>query len=191
MVMAPMLGRFIATYPAITLDVSVKDGSIDLTSVNSTLAFAATRASSRTSIAVRVSPRLALSPSHPRSTSRSVERLKFRGTCSSTIAFGSDWRTKQLLNGSLKGGRKLAVPVDGSLIVDNVFMSCGLLAGVGLGYLVEPYVDAYIRERRLVPVLEDWSPRFSGWHIYYPGRRQMQTPLKVFIEFIRCMNSLS
>ncbi len=30
MVIAPILGRFVATYPAITLDVSVRDGSIDL-----------------------------------------------------------------------------------------------------------------------------------------------------------------
>ncbi|MGA8614013.1 MAG: LysR substrate-binding domain-containing protein [Xanthobacteraceae bacterium] len=193
MVMAPMLGRFIATYPAITLDVSVKDGSIDLIKGRFDAGIRRDTRIEQDMIAVRVSRAARIvtvaSPVYlaKRGTPKIPRDLLQHNCIRFRLADGTiaKWEFE-------KGGRKLAVPVDGSLIVDNVdLMSCGLLAGVGLGYLVEPYVDAYIRERRLVPVLEDWSPRFSGWHIYYPGRRQMQTPLKVFIEFIRCMNSLS
>ena len=28
----------------------------------------------------------------------------------------------------------------------------------------------------LVAVLQDWSPPFSGYHLYYPSRRQPPTP---------------
>ncbi len=67
----------------------------------------------------------------------------------------------------------------------------GALEGVGIGYLLEAYVEFFIREGHLTPLLEDWSPRFSGWHIYYPSRRQMRAPLKVFTEFVRRCNPLS
>lgn len=190
MVIAPILGRFVATYPAITLDISVKDGSIDLVKGRFDAGIRRDKRIEQDMIAVRISrsaPIVSIAspaylakhpaPKAPRDL-RQHNCIRFR-LADGTIA---KWEFE-------KGSRKLAVAVDGSLIVDNLdLMLRGALEGVGIGYLLEPYVNTFIREGRLVPVLEDWSPRFSGWHIYYPSRRQMRTPLKVFIGFVRSMN---
>jgi DNA-binding transcriptional LysR family regulator len=193
MVIAPMLGRFVATYPAITLDISVQDGSIDLIKGRFDAGIRRDKRIEQDMIAVRVSRAAHIvtvaSPAYleKRATPKIPRDLLQHNCIRFRLADGTiaKWEFE-------KGGRKLAIPVDGSLIVDNVdLMLRGALAGVGIGYLVEPYVNSFIREGLLVPVLEDWSPRFSGWHIYYPSRRQMQTQLKVFIEFVRSMTPLS
>jgi hypothetical protein len=36
----------------------------------------------------------------------------------------------------------------------------------------EGHVEPYVSEGRLVRVLADWCPPFSGYHLYYPSRRQ-------------------
>jgi DNA-binding transcriptional LysR family regulator len=193
MVIAPILGRFAATYPAITLDISVKDGSIDLIKGRFDAGIRRDKRIEQDMIAVRVSRAARIvsiaSPAYlaKRQAPNAPKDLRRHNCIRFRLADGTvaKWEFE-------KGSRKLAVAVDGSLIVDNVdLMLRGALEDVGIGYLVEPYVSSFIEEGRLVPVLEDWSPRFSGWHIYYPSRRQMHAPLKVFIEFVRNMNSLS
>jgi DNA-binding transcriptional LysR family regulator len=37
----------------------------------------------------------------------------------------------------------------------------------------------------LVPVLNEWSLPFAGYHLFYPSRRQMPPKLKAFIDFLR------
>jgi DNA-binding transcriptional LysR family regulator len=34
-------------------------------------------------------------------------------------------------------------------------------------------------------VLRDWSPRFPGFYLYHPGRRQMPPALRAFIDVLR------
>jgi DNA-binding transcriptional LysR family regulator len=34
-------------------------------------------------------------------------------------------------------------------------------------------------------VLEDWSPAFEGYFLYYPGRRQVPAALRALIDMIR------
>jgi DNA-binding transcriptional LysR family regulator len=52
------------------------------------------------------------------------------------------------------------------------------LAGFGPTYLPEDMVKPYLASRQLVRVLADWCPAFSGYHLYYPSRRQ-HTPVCV------------
>jgi DNA-binding transcriptional LysR family regulator len=192
MVIAPILGRFVATYPAITLDISVKDGSVDLIKGRFDAGIRRDKRIEQDMIAIRISRAARIvtiaSPTYlakhaPPKAPRDLREhncIRFR-LADGTIA---KWEFE-------KGSRKLALAVTGSLIVDNVdLMLRGALEGAGIGYLLEPYVNSFIREGSLIPVLEDWSPNFSGWHIYYPGRRQMHTPLKVFIGFVRSISPL-
>jgi DNA-binding transcriptional LysR family regulator len=46
------------------------------------------------------------------------------------------------------------------------------LAGLGLGYLPEDLVTEHLAAGRLVRVLADWSAPMTGYHLYYPSRRQ-------------------
>jgi DNA-binding transcriptional LysR family regulator len=34
-------------------------------------------------------------------------------------------------------------------------------------------------------VLEDWGPSFSGYHLYYPSRRQVTPAFALLIEALR------
>ena len=78
-----------------------------------------------------------------------------------------------LFLGVRRGGREVNVRVDGQL----VFGTSGLIlaaarAGLGLAYPTEEQVSADLKTDRLARVLADWCPPFSGYHFYYPTRRQ-------------------
>jgi DNA-binding transcriptional LysR family regulator len=48
-------------------------------------------------------------------------------------------------------------------------------AGFELPSVPENYAAVELQKGRLIRMLEDWCPRFSGFHLYYPSRRQ-QSP---------------
>lgn len=60
-----------------------------------------------------------------------------------------------------------------------------LLEGIGIGFFMEQDVGADIETGRLVRVLEDWTPRFAGLCLYYPGRRNSSAAMKAFIGLAR------
>ena len=85
-----------------------------------------------------------------------------------------------------KDGRPLNVRVDGPLIVNDMnLMVQGALSGLGLSIVMEDQVRAEVADGRLIRVLEDWSPPFPGYHLYYPSRRQPTPAFTVLIEALR------
>ncbi len=70
-------------------------------------------------------------------------------------------------------GKQLNVRVDGQLIFNTAPPQVdAALAGLGIALLPDDELGSHIKEGRLVRVLEDWCPPFSGYHLYYPSRRQ-------------------
>ena len=61
----------------------------------------------------------------------------------------------------------------------------GALDGFGVAYLAEGQVQPYLDSGQLVRVLADWCPPFSGYHLYYPSRRQPTPAFTVLIEGLR------
>jgi len=59
-------------------------------------------------------------------------------------------------------------------------------AGFGIAYVLEDQVQADIAAGRLVRVLADWCPPFSGYHLYYPSRRQPTPAFGLLVEALRC-----
>ncbi|SDI51359.1 MULTISPECIES: LysR family transcriptional regulator [Bradyrhizobium] len=85
-----------------------------------------------------------------------------------------------------KRGRALKVRVEGQLVFNNTALRLNaVLAGLGLAYLPEDQVRAPIAEGRLIRVLADWCPPFSGYHLYYPSRRQPAPAFAVLAEALR------
>jgi len=85
-----------------------------------------------------------------------------------------------------KGGRELRVRVDGQL----VFNTSGpilkaALAGLGLACLAESQVAPHIASGALVHLLADWCAPFSGYHLYYPSRRQPTPAFTLVVEALR------
>ncbi len=62
--------------------------------------------------------------------------------------------------------------VSGRLVFNsNEWILAAVLAGHGLAWLPQDMVERAIATGRLVPVLDDWSITFAGYHLYYATRR--------------------
>jgi DNA-binding transcriptional LysR family regulator len=59
------------------------------------------------------------------------------------------------------------------------------LAGCGLAFILEDRVRAHIRSGKLVRVLADCCPPFSGYYLYYPNRRQPTPAFALLVEALR------
>ena len=85
-----------------------------------------------------------------------------------------------------KHARELKVRVEGQLVFNNIALRMNaVLAGFGLAYLPEDQVRTHLTDGRLIRVLEDWCPPFSGYHLYYPSRRQLTPAFALLVEALR------
>jgi DNA-binding transcriptional LysR family regulator len=86
-----------------------------------------------------------------------------------------------------KRGRELKVRVEGQLMFNNLALRLNAaLAGLGLAFLPEDQVQTYLADGRLIRVLADWCPLFSGYHLYYPSRRQHTPAFALLVDALRC-----
>jgi len=77
------------------------------------------------------------------------------------------------------------VEVAGPLTLgDPDLMVAAALDGVGIAFAFESQVQHLVAARKLVRVLEDWCPYYTGFYLYYPGRRQLPAALRAFIDFV-------
>jgi DNA-binding transcriptional LysR family regulator len=89
-----------------------------------------------------------------------------------------------------KRGRALNARVEGQLVFNNIALRVSAaLAGLGLAYLYEDQVQEHVAEGRLIRVLGDWCPPFSGYHLYYPSRRQAAPAFALLVEALRYRGS--
>ncbi|MBY5350321.1 LysR family transcriptional regulator [Rhizobium leguminosarum] len=85
-----------------------------------------------------------------------------------------------------KDERELRVRVEGQLVFNNIALRLNaVLAGMGLAYMPEDLVEAHLADGRLVRVLEDWCPPFSGYHLYYPSRRHTSPAFALVVDALR------
>jgi DNA-binding transcriptional LysR family regulator len=85
-----------------------------------------------------------------------------------------------------KNGRALNVRVDGQLVFNGAgALLNAALGGFGLAYLTEGQVRSHLAQGRLVRVLADWCPPFSGYHLYYPSRRQPSPAFSLLVDALR------
>jgi DNA-binding transcriptional LysR family regulator len=84
----------------------------------------------------------------------------------------------------LRDGQLVEVEVGGPLTVSSsVEMAAAALDGIGIAYVFVRQVEADLAAGRLVPVLPECWPAFTGFHLYYPTRRQMPAKLRAFIDY--------
>ncbi|AHY49839.1 LysR family transcriptional regulator [Bradyrhizobium japonicum] len=85
-----------------------------------------------------------------------------------------------------KNGRDLNVRVEGQLVFNGAGpLLSAALRGFGLAYITETQVQPYLVSGQLVRVLADWCPPFSGYHLYYPSRRQSSPAFSLLVEALR------
>jgi DNA-binding transcriptional LysR family regulator len=85
-----------------------------------------------------------------------------------------------------RNGRDLRVRVEGQLMLNTAaLMINAALEGFGLAYLTEQQVQKHLESGELVRVLANWCPPFSGYHLYYPSRRQPSAAFTVLVGALR------
>ena len=85
-----------------------------------------------------------------------------------------------------KGGRELRVRVEGQFTFNaTAQMLNAALAGVGLGLCAGKHGAAVSRQGRLKRVLEDWCLPYSGYHLFYPSRRQSSAAFALVVDALR------
>ena len=85
-----------------------------------------------------------------------------------------------------KGNKELKVRVEGQLVFNGTAqMLNAALDGFGLAYVPEDLAQPHLAKGRLKRVLEDWCPPFSGYHLYYPSRRQSSAAFALLVDALR------
>jgi len=85
-----------------------------------------------------------------------------------------------------KEEKELRVRVDGQLTFSTSYAMIDAAAnGYGIAYVPENIVARDIASGRLVQVLDDWSPMFPGYYLYYPSRRQNSPAFKIIVDALR------
>lgn len=85
-----------------------------------------------------------------------------------------------------KDGQELRVRVDGQLAFNNSYaMIDAAVSGYGIAYVPEDIVATRIASGALVQLLDDWSPFFDGYFLYYPSRRQNLPAFRVIVEALK------
>jgi DNA-binding transcriptional LysR family regulator len=85
-----------------------------------------------------------------------------------------------------KGSRELRVRAEGQLTFNGTAQLLNAaLAGCGLAYVPEGLVQAHIAKGRLRRVLADWCLPYSGYHLFYPSRRQSSAAFALVVDALR------
>jgi DNA-binding transcriptional LysR family regulator len=187
MVIEPILAKFLAAYPAISLEIITDSALTDIVRDRFDAGIRPGHRLEQDMIAVRVGedarPTVVASPDyllrHPRP--KVPGDLQAHNCIRQRFASGAmhHWVFE-------KRGKSLEVLVKGSLIVSDGDLAIrAALDGVGIARSPLSSIDTLIEQERLVPLLEDWAPPSVGFFLYYPSRRQTRAALQAFVDFLR------
>jgi DNA-binding transcriptional LysR family regulator len=183
----PLMARFLAAHPKITLEVSA-DGTLrDIVRERFDAGIRIGQRIDRDMIALPVGGNLcvavAAAPTYLESHPKPVKPQDLQAHNCVRVRFPSGVIKPWLFE---KAGKRLEVSVSGNLIVsDEPTMRRAALDGIGIAYTLWEFVEPDVRAGRLVRLLEDWTPWIDGFYLYYPSRRQVPAPLQAFIDFLR------
>ncbi|EGQ5288754.1 LysR family transcriptional regulator [Enterobacter sp. DTU_2021_1002640_1_SI_PRY_ASU_LCPMC_013] len=187
-VLWPVLKPFMVQYPDINVEVTVDNGLTDIVDGRFDAGVRLGEQVAKDMIAVRIAPDM---------------RMAVVGSAEYLQRFGVPETPEQLdqhrcinmrlpTRGGLyawefeRDGRELRVRVDGQLILNSLPQRIDAAEnGLGLAYVPEDAVQDALAESRLVRVLEAWCPAFTGYHLYYPSRRQHTTAFALLIAALR------
>lgn len=192
LLLAPVLPVFVSRYPGISIDVAITNHLVDVVAQGADAGIRWGGTVPEDMVAQRLSGDIRWVvvgspayldrhgvPSHPRDLS-AHRCLRLR--------LGDDsiyhWEFE-------KDGEAIAIDVPGAITLDQTQFAIDLAtAGIALAYLPEPSVVKLVEQGSLRLVLADWASMGPGFHIYYTGRRQLPTGLRLLIDLIRELQPL-
>jgi DNA-binding transcriptional LysR family regulator len=190
-VLPTVIPRFLKAYPDIRVEVVVEDGFVDVLAIGCDAGIRYDERLEQDMIAIPIGPRVQRfataaapdyldthgRPEHPRDLlAHACLRGQFAGGATPTWYFEQNGEVVQL-NPS---GPLLVRP---GAAIDLAISTA--VAGVGVIHLFEDMLRPHLDSGALEPILEPWWQRFSGPFLYYPGRRHLPAPLRVFVDFLK------
>lgn len=187
-VLWPVLERLLPGYPDIKVELDIDNGLTDIVSERYDAGVRLGEHLAQDMIAVRIGPELRMAVVGAPSYFKGRPRPKKP----QDLVDHSCINLRMQTAGGLyawefeKGGRELRVRVEGQLVFNNTTMALeAALAGLGLAYLMEDHVQEHLDNGRLIRVLADWCLPFSGYHLYYPSRRQHAPAFALLVDALR------
>jgi DNA-binding transcriptional LysR family regulator len=187
-VLWPKLDAFLTKFPDIKVEVNIENGLTDIVAERYDAGVRLGEQVAKDMIAVRIGPdwRMAVvaSPGYflkrpPPATPHELTGHNCINLRLFTYGGLYAWEFE-------RDGQRLNVRVDGQLTFNSsVPIQLAALSGHGLACVPEDMVQSHIAEGRLQRVLEAWCPVFTGYHLYYPSRRQSSPAFSAVVEALR------
>ncbi len=184
----PLLASFAADNPHVSIHITVTDDVFDIVEEGYDAGVRLGEVIAQDMIAVPVSGdqrQLAVAspnyvkrfgvPSHPRDlvNHRTIGWRIGPGRASYRWEFSED-------------GKEFAVAVGDHITTTDMALMVRLaVAGAGISFGMEESFRPLIERGELVPLLEEYSPRFPGFYLYYPSRRNMAPKLRALVDHLR------
>jgi DNA-binding transcriptional LysR family regulator len=187
-VLWPKLGSFLASYPDIKIELIVDYGLTDIVAERFDAGVRNGEQVAKDMVAVRISPDMRMAvvgaPAYFKKRSPPLTPQELTDHLCINLRLPTlgglyAWEFQ-------KEGREVHVRVDGQLTFNMTRpMIRAALDGFGLAYVPEDLVESHLSKRRLERVLDSWCPRFSGYHLYYPSRRQASPAFALLVNALR------
>ncbi len=187
-VLWPTLKPFMRQYPDINIEITVDNGLTDIVDGRFDAGIRLGEQVAKDMIAVRIAPdmRMAVVGSADYlarfgtpQTPYELERHRCINMRLPTLGGIYAWEFEQ-------EGREVRVRVDGQITLNSLPQRIDAAeSGLGLAYVPEDSVAEAIADGRLIRLLEAWAPSFTGYHLYYPSRRQHPAAFSLLVDALR------
>ncbi len=193
LVLPRIVPPFLAAYPDILLEVIAEDSFVDVLAAGCDAGIRYDERLEQDMVAIPIGPR--------------EQRFATAASPAYLDRYGRPGHPRELLNHTCLRGRFASGAMtaweferDGEVVkvdptgplITRVGAATDLavnaaVAGTGVIHLFEDWLRPYLDTGALESVLEPWWQRFSGPFLYYPSRRYLPAPLRVFVDFTRSL----
>ena len=187
-ILLPKLAKLLREYPDIKVEIIINYGLTDIVAERYDAGVRSGEQVAKDMIAVRIAPDMRMAvvgaPSYFRKRSEPKRPQDLIGHNCINLRLPTHggfyaWEFE-------KAGRELRVRVEGQLTFNaTAQMLNAALAGLGLAYVPEGMAQPHIAKGRLKRVLADWCLPFTGYHLYYPSRRQSSAAFAMVVDALR------
>ena len=187
-ILLPKLAKLLPAYPAIKIEIVVDYGLSNIVAEGYDAGVRSGEQVAQDMIAVRIGPDLRMAvvgaPSYFRKRPEPKKPQDLIGHNCINLRLPThgglySWEFE-------KGGRELKVRVEGQMTFNGAAqMLNAALAGYGLAYIPEGMVEPHLAKGRLKRVLGDWCQPYSGYHLFYPSRRQSSAAFTLLVDALR------
>lgn len=187
----PHIGEFLQRYPKLKIELVMDDGLTNIIAEGCDAGIRLGESLAEHVVAIPITPMLEMAvvgtPQYfeengvPKSPEELVNHncLGFRNPNSHAL-YSWEFTSPE------ENGRDFEVHPNGRLITnDDEGMIRAALDGIGLIQHLNFAVQKHVDEGRLIRVLKDWCPAFTGFYLYVPSRENMPAKTRAFIDFMK------